>query len=127
MMGAAKSAPAMALSAMPRTVSIWRRFTFLAPVSADAPVLDSSIGFGSDICPLSAHGLGFMVARVGLARGFGALRAQPGHHVSHVSWRHWASRHAIAPVGVGKLRASGDDGRAQTLVANQREIRAINY
>src|SRR5213594_3294624 len=51
---------------------------------------------------------------------------QPGNNIGNFCWRHRSVRGTIAPIGMAKVRASGNDGRAQVLIADESEKRVIN-
>jgi hypothetical protein len=39
---------------------------------------------------------------------------------------HFSGRRVVAPIGMAQIRAAGDDGRAQVLIAHQRQKRTVN-
>src|SRR6266850_4700052 len=125
MMGTENNAPAMTLSPMPRSVSSWRRETFLAMGAADSTLSESF--FGSGISVLLVYRLWVdACGRVRLAGRDGAMLGKPGDHIGHLCRGERAVSHAVAPVGMAAIAASGDDGGAQILIADEREIRGIN-
>src|SRR6266536_5365318 len=70
--------------------------------------------------------LGLLVAGIGLAGSGLPLGDQPGNNIGNFCWRHRSVRGTIAPIGMAKVRASGNDGRAQVLIADESEKRVIN-
>src|SRR5258706_175019 len=70
--------------------------------------------------------LGLLVSRIGMARIWLPLDDQPGNNIGNFCWRHRSVRGTIAPIGMAKVRASGNDGRAQVLIADESEKRVIN-
>src|SRR5262245_32184130 len=124
-MGTAKSAPAMALSPTPRTVSIWRRETLPGLGEVWLPALLSLVG--------SAIGI-LLVAGLLLGGGDGirlagsryAMGGQPGYDIGHLLRGHWLVGDAIAPIGMAEVGTPGNNGRAQALVGDKSEIGPIH-
>src|SRR5882672_6151202 len=70
--------------------------------------------------------LGILVAGIRLAGSGLPLDDQPGNNIGNFLWRHRSVWRIIAPIGMAKVRASGNDGRAQVLIADESEKRIIN-
>src|SRR6266536_1601860 len=51
---------------------------------------------------------------------------QPRNNICNFLWRHRSVRRTIAPIGMAKIRAPGNHGCAQRLIADEREKGAIN-
>src|SRR5262245_32416744 len=62
---------------------------------------------------------------IGLPGTLHPARGQPGHDVRDLLVRHRPSWHVPAPVRRPEIGAAGDDERAQSLVADQREERIV--
>src|SRR5439155_15954510 len=54
------------------------------------------------------------------------LRGEPGDDVRDLLWRERAARDVPAPVGHAEICSSRDHGRAQILIAHEREIRRVH-
>src|SRR5882724_6926379 len=70
--------------------------------------------------------LGLLVSWIWMARIWLPLDDQPGNNIGNFCWRHRSVRGTIAPIGMAKVRPSGNDGRAQVLIADESEKRVIN-
>src|SRR6266542_6588996 len=70
--------------------------------------------------------LGLLVAGIGLSGSGLPLGDQPGNNIGNFCWRHRSVRRTIATIGMAKVRASCNDGRAQVLIADESEKRVIN-
>src|SRR6266853_3254098 len=70
--------------------------------------------------------LGLLVSWIWLARIWLPLDDQPGNNIGNFCWRHRSVRRTIAPIGMAKVRASGNDGRAQILIGHECEKGIIN-
>src|SRR5258708_28280553 len=70
--------------------------------------------------------LGLLVSWIWMARIWLPLDDQPGNNIGNFCWRHRSVRGTIAPIGMAKVRASGNDGRAQVLIADESAERVIN-
>src|SRR5271155_248342 len=104
MTGTAMATPTIALNATPIPISSHRRVT----------------GFSSLILSSSSAG-------IRLSRRLLPLAGYPRDKIRHVLIAHRSAARGAAPIGVTKVGPSGNNDRAQRLIADQGQIRAVGY